>query len=275
VVKVHLWSKAAGFWKLAPRDLRILAVAIPLLLALAFHRGLPKVHVAATPPSTVGFTKNLENVVNAQLSNVRKAVMDRAAVALNEDFRSGLDDWASRGDAIAEWSFDASGFVRPGPLALYRPSMNLTDYQMQFLGMIDQKAMSWVVRAADFDNYYVIKLVVLKPGPRTTVGLTRYAVIGGKAVNRVDTAIPMEAHPDTLYRVNLDLTGATFSLTIQGQMVDAWTEPRLMRGGIGFFTVHGEESRIRWVALTHQYDTLGRLCAYLAPYETPTTNGSW
>ena len=28
-----------------------------------------------------------------------------------------------------EWSFDATGFVRPGPLALYRPSMGLTDYQ--------------------------------------------------------------------------------------------------------------------------------------------------
>ena len=65
--------------------------------------------------------------------------------------------------------------------------MDLTDYQMQFLGMIDKKALSWVVRAADFDNYYVVKLEVLKPGPRTTVGLTRYAVINGKAVDRVDT----------------------------------------------------------------------------------------
>ena len=50
-VKAYLWSRAAGFWKLAPRDLKILAFAIPALLALAFHRELPKVHVAA-PPST-------------------------------------------------------------------------------------------------------------------------------------------------------------------------------------------------------------------------------
>jgi hypothetical protein len=58
-------------------------------------------------------------------------------------------------------------------------------------------------------------------------------------------------------------------------MVDTWTDARLPKGGIGFFTARGEESRVRWVALTHQYDMLGRLCAYLAPYETPTTNGSW
>ncbi len=52
---------------------------------------------------------------------------------------------------------------------------------MQFLGMIDKKALSWVVRAADFDNYYVVKLVVLKPGPLPTIGVTRYAVVNGKA----------------------------------------------------------------------------------------------
>jgi hypothetical protein len=274
-VKLHPWSRAAGLWKLAPRDLRILAFAIPALLTLAFHRELPKVHFAATPPSTGEFRKNLKTVVNTHWTNFRQAVVDRAAVSLDEDFRSGLDDWASRSDATADWSFDAAGFVRPGPLALYRPSMNLTDYQVQFLGMIDKKALSWVVRAANFDNYYVIKLVVLKPGPRTTVGLTRYAVIHGKAVDRVDTVVPMEAQPDTLYRVRLELDGDNFTLTVQGQMVDSWSEPRLPKGGIGFFTAHGEESRIRWVALTHQYDILGRLCAYLAPYETATTNGSW
>ncbi len=71
------------------------------------------------------------------------------------------------------------------------------------------------------------------------------------------------------------MDGENFSLGIQGQMIDSWSEPRLPRGGVGFFTSHDEESRVRWVAITHQYDMLGRLCAYLAPYEIPTTNGSW
>ena len=149
-------------------------------------------------------------MVNTQLATVRQAVLDRAAVALDEDFRSGLDDWASRGDATTEWSFDATGFVRPGPLALYRPSMDLTDYQLQFLGMIDKKALSWVVRAADFDNYYVVKLVVLKPGPLPTIGVTRYAVINGKAQTRVDTIAPIDARHDMLYRVRWTCT-ATIS----------------------------------------------------------------
>ncbi len=271
----HAWvARAATAWNHSPRDLKLLAFAIPALLALAFHGNLPRVRMSG-PSSSVQLGQDVHNAVNGKLTSFRQAMMERAAIALDEDFRSGLDDWASRGDATAEWSFDAAGFVKPGPLSLYRPSMNLTDYQLQFLGMIDKKALSWVVRAADFDNYYVLKLTVLKAGPRTTLGLTRYAVINGKAQDRVDTPVVMEAQPDTLYRVRLDVDGNDFSLGIQGLMIDSWREPRLSHGGVGFFTARGEESRVRWIALTHQYDMLGRLCAYLAPYEIPTTNGSW
>ena len=165
--------------------------------------------------------------------------------------------------------------MRPGPLAIYRPSVGLTDYQMQFLGLIDKKALSWVVRAADFDNYYVIKMTVLKPGPVPTLGITRYAVINGKAQNRADTPVPISARPDMLYRVLVDIHEDTFSLIVQGQMVDTWSEPRLAHGGVGFFSASGEESRVRWVQVTHQYDMLGRLCAYLAPYNIPQATGSW
>jgi hypothetical protein len=153
--------------------------------------------------------------------------------------------------------------------------MGLGDYEMQFLGLIDKKAMSWVVRARDFDNYYVMKLVVLKPGPLPTIGITRYAVIDGKAQNRVDKLAPIEARPDMLYRVSMDVHDDTYLLAVQGKVVDSWSEPRLARGGVGFFSPRGEESRLRWVQVTHQYDMLGRLCAYLAPYNIPTTNGSW
>jgi hypothetical protein len=68
--------------------------------------------------------------------------------------------------------------------------------------------------------------------------------------------------------------GDTYLLALQGEIVDNWSEPRLTHGGIGFFAPRGEESRLRWVQVTHQYDMLGRLCAYLAPYNIPT-NGSW
>jgi hypothetical protein len=268
------WTHAIDFWNRAPRDLKMLVFAIPLLLGLALHPALPKVRVAA-PAAANGIERNVERAFSDQWVNVKQTMFDRAAVALDEDFRSGLDDWASRDDATAEWSFDSTGFVRPGPLALYRPSLNLSDYQMQFLGVIDKQALSWVARAADYDNFYVMKLQVLKSGPLPTIGVVRYAVVNGKADSRVDTIAAIDARADMLYRVRLDVRGDDFALSVQGQMVDSWSEPRLRRGGIGFFSARGEESRLRWVQVTHQYDMLGRLCAYLAPYNGPTASGSW
>jgi len=270
----HLWAHAADFWQHAPRDLKLLAVAIPILLGLALRPSLPKVQSAA-PPTTQGISKNIGAGFREQFINVRNSVAQRAAVSLSEDFRSGLEDWQARGDMSSGWSFDGNGFVRPGTLALYKPSLALTDYDMDFLGMVDKKALSWVVRAKDFDNYYVVKLVMLKSGPLPTLGITRYAVIDGKAEARVDTKVAIDTRPDMLYRITMNVHDDTFLLSLQGSVVDNWTDSRLKRGGVGFFAPKGEESRLRWLQLTHQYDMLGRLCAYLAPYNIPTTNGSW
>ncbi|HEV2202775.1 MAG TPA: hypothetical protein VGR73_23395 [Bryobacteraceae bacterium] len=268
--RANAWGHVADFWKHAPRDLKLLLFAIPVLLTLALHPRLPKVHVTA-PAASAGIQQAFAN----QFKTVQQNVASRAGVALAEDFRSGLDEWQTRGDLSAAWSFDTAGFVRPGSLALYRPSMRLSDYELQFLGLIDKKALSFVVRAQDYENYYVIKLVVLKPGPLPTIGVTRYAVIQGKPQNRVDSLAPITALPDMLYRVSLDVHDDTYLLSLQGKVMDSWSEPRLRRGGVGFFAPRGEESRLRWVQVTHQYDMLGRLCAYLAPYNIPTTNGSW
>ncbi|MGD1091578.1 MAG: hypothetical protein ABSB35_06235 [Bryobacteraceae bacterium] len=274
VRKTYAWTPAVDFLRNAPRDLKMLVFAIPVLLGLALHPSLPKVSVSA-PASTAGIEKNVQQAVSTELVTFRRSMLDRAAVALDEDFRSGLDDWVSRNDATAEWSFDATGFVQPGPLALYRPSLGLTDYQLQFLGMIDKKALSWVVRAADFQNYYVVKLVVNKPGPLPIIGVTRYAVINGKPDSRVDSIAPVDARSDMLYRVRLDVNGDTFVLVVQGQVIDSWSEPRLQHGGVGFFSARDESSRVRWVQVTHQYDMLGRLCAYLAPYNNTSSNGGF
>ncbi len=274
----HMWSQAAGFWADAPRDLKLLAVAIPILLGLALHPSLPKVRVSA--PVSAGNLQNgiqagFANSLRAQLVSVRQSVAERAGVDLNEDFRSGLDDWQTRGDLSTAWSFDQTGFVKPGALALYRPSLRLNDYDAQFLGLIDKKALSFVARAQDFDNYQVIKLALSDPGPLPTLKVVRYAVVDGKPGHKTETVAPINARPDMLYRVDLNVHGDTFLLVLQGIVADSWTEPRLTHGGIGFFAGRGEQSRLRWVQVTHQYDMLGRLCAYLAPYNIPTTNGSW
>lgn len=261
----RLATGVADFWNHAPRDLKMLLFAVPLALGLAFHPSLPKVSVQAPGGDAKATTQQFRDVLNTQMTNLRKSMAERAAVGLDENFRTGLDNWMSHSGSTAEWSFDQAGFLQPGRVALYQPSLGLTDYEFQFLGAIDKGALSWVSRATDFQNYYVVKLVMLKGGPVPEMGITRYAVINGKPVDRVDTPVTFQARTDSLYRVSQVMEGDHYSLVIQGQMIDSWNEPRLKRGGIGFFTNRGEQSRIGWVQITHQYDMLGRLFAYLAP----------
>jgi hypothetical protein len=195
-------------------------------------------------------------------------------VAYADDFRSGLDAWESHSNLTRSWSYDAAGFVRPGPLAIFKPTVDLSDYRFEFLGEIDQKAMGWAFRAQDLNNYYAMKFVVVKPGPLPLVHIVRYAVINGKEGPHVDKPLPMTVRTDMLYRIQVNARGSDFTILAQGQVVDFWTDSRLSHGGVGFFCNRGERARLRWVEVSHQYDALGRLCAYLAPYGIEGRNGN-
>jgi hypothetical protein len=72
----------------------------------------------------------------------------------------------------------------------------------------------------------------------------------------------------------MQVRGDSFTTSVQDRIVDFWSDDRLARGGVGFFSEKGERARLRWVEVSHQYDTLGRLCALLAPYQIQSADGS-
>src|SRR6202008_3880208 len=82
--RVHVWTYAIDFWKNAPRDLKMLAFAIPVLLGLALPPSLPKVPLAA-PATTGGVRRQVGQALSTQWLNVRQSMRDRAGVALDED----------------------------------------------------------------------------------------------------------------------------------------------------------------------------------------------
>lgn len=163
------------------------------------------------------------------------------------------------------WAYDLAGFVRPGALGIYTPTVEMTDYQMELLGQIDRRSLGWIVRAADARNYYAMKLVVAEPGPVPKVVLERYAVVRGVpgAVHRKN--LHFTVRNDTSYRILTEVHGNDYAVAVQGSLVDSWTETRLDRGGVGLFSTGGDQARIRWISVTHQDDLLGKLCAFFAP----------
>jgi hypothetical protein len=261
-------------WSSAPRDLKLVGLLLPVLLAFAYFASRPKTAVAQSGQQNMSQVQGqVQKVVADHWKNLNHTISDRAAVAFADDFRSGLDAWESRSNLTRSWSYDNAGFVRPGPLAVFKPTVDLSDYSFEFLGEIDQKAIGWAFRAADLSNYYAMKLVVVKPGPLPLVRIVRYAVINGKEGVHLEKPLPMTVRADMLYRIQVIARGDDFTIMAQGQVVDFWSDSRLRHGGIGFFSNRGERARLRWVEVSHQYDALGRLCAYLAPYGIEGRNG--
>ncbi len=257
------WVRLREVWRNAPGDLKLLTTLLPVLLVLALVRTLPKVSAHTSPSDKA--SPGLVQMVNAKWRAIRSDIMKRAGVEYVDDFRTGLDDWQGRTNLTARWSYDSAGFVRPGPLALYRPTLDLTDYRFEFLGEIDQKGLGFVYRAADLDNYYAVQLIVAKPGPLPVLQMARYAVIHGKEGAKQHKPLPFTPGSGMVYRIRLEVHGEDFVLFAQDQVVDAWSDGVLKKGGVGLFCSKGEQARIRWVEVTHQYDRLGRLCAYLTP----------
>lgn len=205
---------------------------------------------------------------------MKKDIAGRAAIDMVDDFRTGLDSWSSR-RANLGWSYDRVGFIRPTSLAVYDPSLKLTDYSFEFLGQLRNKGMGVAVRAADLNNYYAVRLAVVRPGPFPSLEVVRYPVIGGREGKHVSHPLPVSIRPDSLFRARILANGDEFTLMVQDQVVDFWSDARFRKGGVGFFCLRGDDARLRWVEITHHDDTLGRLCALIAPYNVAAANGSW
>ena len=229
---------------------------------------LVKGTVAPAPPAP-----SPEKVEEGSWSKFMQRVTYRSAIAHEEDFRSGLSQWEGRGAWTSTWNYDRNGLLRPGQLALFSPSLEMTDYHLEVTGSLDRRSFGWVFRATDMNNYYGGRLVETRPGPMPTVTLERFIVAGGKKIKSQFFPVPLPMRGESIFTVAVEVAGNSFTTSVQGQIVDSFNDDRLTSGGVGLFALKGEESRIFRISLTHNNDLFGRLCAMIAPRETISPGG--
>jgi hypothetical protein len=198
------------------------------------------------------------------LDTLRERISKRAQVDLLDDFSGGLDAWQAGDKLASAWAYDKNGFVNPGSLSFLGPSMHLTNYDLDALLQIEAKGVGLAFRAASPHSYQVAKLRIEGSGPMPSLAVDRYTVISGKSSRSVRVRYPERFQADTLYRVHLEVRGDAFSLYIQGHLMDYWSDARLTSGGIGIFCSSGEHARVAWVRVSHNTDTLGRVCSMLS-----------
>lgn len=262
--------RLGGAWLHAPADLKWVSLAIPAVLLLVIYSLLPSPPMkpaGVTVAETAGqSTDAAPSALAERFSVMQKVIMERAAIRLIDDFRSGLGAWSGAEGWAKTWQYNAANFVSPGRLAIYTPTVDMQDYEFSFLAQIDRRSLNWVVRAADEKNYHAIRIVITQPGPLPKAVIARYSVINGRQGPVKTLPLPLTVRTDTLYKVRMEVRGDRFITYVQDQVVDSFTDDRLPTGGVGFFSPQGDRALLRWVSVMHQYDYLGRLCAVLAPY---------
>ena len=199
------------------------------------------------------------------MSRLRQAISDRAAASWSDSFRGGMEAWGAAAKSWAPgWTHSADGYVQPGSLAIFRPTVNYTDYKLEFFGQIEHKSMDWVVRARDARNYYAMKFTVVQPGLRPYIAMVHYAVVGGKRGRYSETPLSVMVHKGRPMQVMVDVHGNRFTASVDGEEVESWRDNSLSSGGVGFFADAGEKARLYWMKVSKNEDLLGRICAYIA-----------
>ncbi len=208
------------------------------------------------------------------IATVKRVIASRAAIEAADNFRGGMEAWGATPKSwVKGWSRHPDGYVHPGDLALFHPSLTYKDYRMEFYGQIEQTSMDWVVRASDKENYYAMKFKVVAPGIRPVIAMVHYPVVGGKAGHRVETPLNVMVHNNRPYHVTVDVKGSRYTASIEGEAVESWTDNTLLAGGVGFFSEAGERARVYWMRVSKNQDWIGRVCAFIAgtPDDGPKT----
>jgi hypothetical protein len=157
--------------------------------------------------------------------------------------RSRNSDDGAAAVAVGEqgWSTeqvsDPVGSRHGRQLTIYRPSVGMSDYQLQFSAQIETKAIGWFFRETDTQNYYAMKIENLGPGK---MAITHFAVIEGRESGYSQRPLGVDARPGATYRVSIDVTGPRFTAYVAGEPVDFWTDNRLKTGALGFMSERDE-----------------------------------
>lgn len=178
----------------------------------------------------------------------RKPASSNSAVSADG---SGPSIIMGEGGWVEGWGGDPGGVHAGRQITIYRPSLKLSDYRLEFQGSIDTKSVGWVFRAADPENYYAMKLMTVSSGLSAKVALFKYLVVNGRQtqVGRVPIDLPVQA--DTVFNIRVDVRGPQFTTYIQGQKVDSWTDDQLKIGGAGFLNEREERGKVKSVSIRY------------------------
>lgn len=146
-----------------------------------------------------------------------------------------------------EWvQVNANGedaFMAGRTLTLHKSSMELTDYRVEFVGVIDHRALGWAMRIQDPGNYYAAKLR-RNPSGQARVSFIRWKVVNGVPGPEAILPLEMRLPSNDQYTVKVDVRGDQIVTTLQGKVIDRWTDDTFTKGGFAYANQNTERGEI-------------------------------
>ena len=138
-----------------------------------------------------------------------------------------------------------------------------------------KKSLSWVFRASNEKNYYATKLLITRAVLAPNAGLVRYVMMDGREWDRVQLPLPLTLDRGATYRIRVSVQDDRFITYLNGQVISTWSDKRLHRGGVGFFSDDEDPQKVAWVSLSERDSIMGRVLAHFSLFVMPGAAGPW
>ncbi len=264
--------------------LAFLVIGGAMVAVLATGAGGGKPSVAF--PSVSAETGKKPSVLSGASDAVSEFVRGVAPVTLKHSFSgaslasaaSNVSDWTSvtlragadKIDDPRDWiGKTKTSSATSASLRLWRKSIAMENYSMEFQAQLEKTSLSWAVRASDAGNYYATKLAIIKAGPLPNAGLIRYTMVNGKETERTQSPVLVTLARGTDYRIRMTVEGDQMITYLNGKKIGATVDKRLTRGGVGFFDDASDPQKVAWVSVSEHDSFLGRLLAHFAVFVIP------
>ena len=141
------------------------------------------------------------------------------------------------------------GSSAPREILVFSGSDDLKNYRIDFSWVPEPRGVGWIFRATDSANYYAAKLRLVQAGAIPTLSAEHFAVVKGVEGAHSRKVITLSRALREV-AVRMDANGPAFTLFLQGNPADYWTDERFESGSLGFYEEGGQRPVLQGLRFT-------------------------
>ena len=141
------------------------------------------------------------------------------------------------------------GAKDPREILIYSGSEDVKNYRIEFAWVPDTRGVGWLFRGTDSANYYAAKLRLVQAGSTPSLSAEHFAVVQGVEGPHSRKVITLGRTLGQVL-VRMDANGPAFTLYLQGNPADYWTDERFETGSLGFYGDRGERPILQTLRFT-------------------------